>query len=100
MMSPPKTAMLECNYDETVMLYTFVRAGDTLDLHTHAFMHRAMIPAGSRFEWFGKINRGEVEGPHVLTFPAGVPHGMRALNDGACCFVVMPSVDSFAPVVC
>ena len=34
-------------------------------------------------------------GDHVerARLRAGVPHGMRALNDGACCFVTMPCID-------
>ncbi len=88
----PRIDVLATTHGETVALYTFVRAGDMLPLHNHPFMHRALIPAGSSFEWFSEKSAGSVEGPHVLTFPAHVPHGMRARNDGACCFVSMPIV--------
>lgn len=91
-MSGPEIRLLDDSLGENTFLYSFAEIGDELPLHSHLFMHRAMVPAGSRFEWFTKLNGGEVEGPHVLTFPAHVPHGMRALVAGSCCFVVMPPI--------
>ncbi len=90
-MTVPAITLLDDSHGENTLLYTFAVTGDELPLHWHTFMHRAMIPAGSSFEWFSERNCGDVTGPHVLTFPAGVRHGMRALNNGACCFVVMPA---------
>lgn len=91
-MTAPVVNILDTRDNLNTMLYRFEKVGDTLELHSHTFAHQALVETGDRFEWFTEKNHGEVVGPHVLTFPAGVPHGMRALNDGASCFVVMPAV--------
>lgn len=89
-MAAPVIRLLGSSFGENVFLYEFVKAGDTLEKHRHDFMHRAFIETGSRFDWFGEKSKGTIEGPSVLTFPAGREHGMVALTDMARCFVVMP----------
>ena len=89
-MAPPVIKLLSKNYGEVIYLYEFRAVGDELALHNHSFMHRAMICPGSQFEWFTTKHKGEVVGPAVLTFPAGVQHGLRALSAGSSCFIPMP----------
>lgn len=62
--------------------YSFERAGDELPLHHHSFSHDIVVTMGV-VEWFTEQRREAVEAWHVITFPAGVRHGIIALSDGA-----------------
>lgn len=62
--------------------YVFERAGDELPLHDHTFTHDTVVTIG-KIEWFTGRRREAVETWHVITFPAGVRHGIIALTDGA-----------------
>jgi quercetin dioxygenase-like cupin family protein len=70
-------------------LYTFDHVGDELPIHDHTFEHGSVVAHG-RVEIFGVDKRIEVEAPHVIVFPTGKPHGIRALTDGAAVLNVMP----------
>lgn len=72
-------------------VYRFVKAGDQLPIHSHPFAHDSVIIKG-RVVWFTPSRREEVEAFHVITFPAGVPHGIEALTNGAMILQVNPSV--------
>jgi quercetin dioxygenase-like cupin family protein len=71
-------------------LYSFAKKGDELQSHVHAFEHTAIIPTGSSFECYSPDRRVVVDGPHIVTFRAGVWHGMIARHDGAECYAPMP----------
>jgi quercetin dioxygenase-like cupin family protein len=67
---------------ERYYAYVFEKAGDELPLHAHPFTHDTIVAVG-RIEWFTGRRRETVEAWHVITFPAGVEHGIVALSDGA-----------------
>jgi quercetin dioxygenase-like cupin family protein len=67
---------------ERYYAYVFEKAGDELPLHDHTFTHDTIVAVG-RIEWFTARRRETVEAWHVITFPAGVGHGIIALGDGA-----------------
>lgn len=67
---------------ERYYAYVFEKAGDELPLHDHAFTHDTIVAAG-KIEWFTERRREAVEAWHVVTFPAGVRHGIVALSGGA-----------------
>lgn len=67
---------------DTYNAYVFERAGDELPLHDHPFTHDTVVTSG-KVEWFTERRRESVEAWHVITFPAGVRHGLVALTDGA-----------------
>jgi len=62
--------------------YVFEKAGDELPLHDHPFTHDTVVTSG-KIEWFSERRREAVEAWHVITFPAGVRHGIVAVTDGA-----------------
>ncbi|HEV2263720.1 MAG TPA: hypothetical protein VGR79_04220 [Stellaceae bacterium] len=67
---------------ERFYVYVFEKAGDELPLHDHAFAHDTVVTSG-KIEWFTECRRETVEAWHVISFPAGVHHGIVALSDGA-----------------
>lgn len=63
--------------------YLFDKSNDVIPLHDHDFDHIAVLVHG-RIEAFDKDGRTEEMSFHVPTlFRAHVPHGLRALTDGA-----------------
>lgn len=77
-MSPPRLIPLTDRY----YAYIFEKAGDELPLHDHEFGHDTVVASG-KVEWFTESRREAVEAWHVVTFPAGVRHGIVALTAGA-----------------
>ena len=77
-MSRPRLVPLSGHY----YVYIFKKTGDVLPLHDHTFTHDTVVTVGA-VEWFTEKRREAVEAWHVITFPAGVPHGIVALTDGA-----------------
>ncbi|HKR19970.1 MAG TPA: hypothetical protein VJS41_07485 [Stellaceae bacterium] len=67
---------------ERYYAYVFEKVGDELPLHEHSFTHDTVVTSG-KVEWFTERRRETVEAWHVITFPAGVRHGIVAVMDGA-----------------